>query len=145
MKFCSGIAAFFILFLAVSAVSAEEASYIRKNLNKNFAGQIIHPDGSDNSKDVLITVMSVSTDQHGQVTATGRGEFYGEDHKATSFEFSWKINPDTLRFEMKDKSSKGSYIGNISKGLDSIEAILEPTSGKKRGKLVLYSVVQLDP
>ncbi len=145
MKFFSNIITFTLLSLFAFTANAEEAAFIRKNLTKNFAGQIIQPGVNGDSQDVLITLLSVTTDKSGMVTAVGRGEFYHDDHRSRSFEFSWKINADTLRFEMVSKTISGPYIGNISKGLDSIEAIHEPDNGKSKGRLVLYAVVKLDP
>ncbi len=141
MKFISSIVGFSLFILISFSAFAEEATYIRNNLNRNFAGQLVQPGSKMDGKDVLITLKSVKTDKNGYVTATGHGKFFSHDKEEKSFNFSWRINPDTLHFEMREKSGSMPYVGNISKGLDSIEAI----QSDKKGKLILYAIVQLDP
>ena len=138
---------FFVLlcgmFLMSVHAAALDADYVLNTLPKEWEGTFTWYDTSRPVQPVTMTITDITIDPDGNVFALGNGE-YDKGHMV-EFDFKWSINPETLDFEMwesapmstEDLETEGSHVGEISEGLDVIEAVWTTTSTGEQGDLYL--------
>ncbi len=132
-----------ILTGCAAQTEAPEHSYLLDRLPRAYHGSF-RWHGASALQKVSIAIDKVSYDSEKGVTAKGTGKYVTMFREA-DIEIEIAIAPDTMRFEMWEKSLKansdfitdGSHVGEISKDLKTITAVWTSRESGRQGDLKL--------
>jgi len=139
---------FFLLGLVLlvgcaTKVPAPDYSYLAERLPRNYHG-IFRWHGESAEQNVSIAIDDVFFDAEKNIVARGTGT-YLTMFRETDIDIKIAIVPETLRFEMWEKSldgvsdfiTDGSHIGMLSKDLKTITAVWTTRGTGQQGDLKL--------